>query len=197
MNKNTTVKPLAQGHLLEILRMQVETNDTYDANWRDNNTLLQFKTAAGVERTEMLDEIEVLWKWYEPNPTWEPEKALFELVDTVHFAASCLLIGRPVGVEDKLKTFELSSHVYTGVDAFKEADDWWVSFTNSMGMGSIMVQPCESLCYYIGAMVSVLGYTHEQYMAAHYKKNQRNLERANGGVMVGSYDKSAEVPLEL
>ncbi|CAL9995360.1 nucleoside triphosphate pyrophosphohydrolase [Vibrio phage K397] len=197
MNKNTSVKPLAACHIIEILRLQVETNEVYDANWRSNNTLVQFKTAANVERSEMHDEVETLWKWYEPNPVWAPEKALFELVDTVHFAASCILVNRAVGIEDTLVMLELGNHVFTNVTPFNEAEDWWSSFMHHVGVNALIQQPCESLAYYIGSMLSTLGYTPEQYMKAHYMKNERNRARASGGVMSGGYDKSTEKPLEL
>ncbi|QZI90423.1 hypothetical protein MYOV003v1_p0099 [Vibrio phage 207E48.1] len=192
-----TYSPLAQCHLLEILRLQIETNELYDPKWRDNNTQIQFRTAASNEITEMHDEIETLWKWYTPNPTWEPQKALFELVDAVHFAASCILINRRVGVEDGLLTYELNTTPFTADDTFSEATDWWMSFNHHLGMNPLLVQPCESLCYFIGAMLATLGYTQEEYMRAHYLKNERNRARATGGVMVGTYDKSAETPLEL
>ncbi|AUR97875.1 dUTPase/dCTP pyrophosphatase [Vibrio phage 1.244.A._10N.261.54.C3] len=191
------VTPLAVGHLIEILRLQVETNELYDPQWRSNNTLIQFKIAANNEYTEMADEIETVWKWYTPNPTWEPEKALFELVDIVHFSASCILLPRSEGVEDTLKTIQLQDKVFVTNDLLNEAYDWWLNFNQSVETHMLLAHPCECLCYFVGAMLELLGFTQEQYMQAHYKKNARNRLRATGGVIQGNYDKSTETELTL
>ena len=192
--------------------MQLETNELYQSTWRDVPAW-QYHAAATKEMVEMMDEVEVNWKFYGSNKTQEFEKALFELVDTVHFLLTYVMLTdwptQSRSVETALfhqpKTdhwddmfgdgFDdmVADHTMTIADAFPAMLDCFHKMT-ATSTTSTKIELISRVIYF-GS--KALGYTITDYLDAHKLKNDRNRIRAAGGAIEGTYDKSQETELKL
>lgn len=181
--------------LEQMILLQDTLNIKYGGeNWRDNIKLGKAKFAVLDEVSEFLREIESEWKWWKPNGNYHKQKALYELIDVVHFALLILLLKNDVrdiissigeqGTgptyfgpwDDVQDIFSDTITEFLGLAAYSDIDDELVRICNIIQIGG-----------------EVLGMTSPQDMYnAYVMKNQRNHERVDGGVLVGKYDKSKE-----
>lgn len=169
-----------------LLSLQEKTNIAYmGEDWRKTWNINSVRQSIHREYAEFLDEVERDWHCYKPNPKFDQVAAVYEMVDIIHFACTAVLMyGYNPDYcygEDILPT--------PGIDlaALEEQYSYFMidEFTPS------------SLASFLGIAISYLGITPDMYLAAHKRKNERNLQRAKGGVMTGGYDKTLEVPLTL
>lgn len=175
----------------ELLDLQVATNVAYfGENWREVWTEVSAMNSIYREWAEFLDEVTRDWKVYDPKPVFDKTKAVYELVDVVHFMLCNMLL------EDK-RTLEHMLQVFS--DGIQE-ESFSVSLetlTEQFSYFMIKNKSIYRLNHFLAAACSYLEISFETYMKAHKRKNDRNRARAAGGVLQGKYDKSTEQPLTL
>lgn len=205
---------LTNNQLFEIFQLQTELNPLYDPTWY-NTHAVKYLSAAKAELVEMLEEIEDQWKWYQHNPTSRPEKALFELVDVMHFLASYTLLtfrrdGKHIPLDEVKKSCSYADDVFVfHLSPHNDGEEFSMGLMahlyNLEGeLSKAAVTQLKSLGVHLTYMnqlcsgwLKLLGFTTAEYMEAHRKKNQLNRERATGGVMEGTYDKATERELTI
>jgi dimeric dUTPase (all-alpha-NTP-PPase superfamily) len=175
--------------------LQDDLNIKYGGvNWRDNVTMGKAKFAVLDEVSEFLREIESDWKWWKPSATYHKQKALYELIDVVHFAL--LIMLKEYDVRDIVSTIDEQG---AGTTLFGPWDDPYNIFAESIANlisgaeGADIDDFLVYICNIIQTGGELLGCTDPQDLYnAYIMKNQRNHERVDGGVLVGKYDKSKE-----
>lgn len=182
---------ITAGHIKELLDLQVATNVAYfGENWRNVWDEVSSINSIYREWAEFLDEVTRDWKVYDPKPVFDKTKAVYELVDVVHFMLCNLLLVDQPRLEHMLQVF--------GADVQVE------SFPTELGdvteqFSYFMVQnkSIYRITRFLAVACSYLEISFETYLKAHKRKNDRNRARAAGGVLQGKYDKSSEQPLTL
>lgn len=175
----------------ELLDLQVATNVAYfGENWRNVWDEVSSINSIYREWAEFLDEVTRDWKVYDPKPVFDKTKAVYELVDVVHFMLCNLLLVNQPRLDHMLQVF--------GADVPVE------SFPTDLGtvteqFSYFMVEnkSVYRLTHFLAVACSYLEISFETYLKAHKRKNDRNRARAAGGVLQGKYDKSSEQPLTL
>lgn len=179
---------ITREQFLSLLHTQVETSVAYmGETWYEVWDRNAARNSIYREYAEFLDEVEKYWHCYKPNPTFDRDAAIFELVDIVHFMLTAMLID---AAPEELATdvnFPKSHGMTTSVMEQVEG-----SFTEFM-----CKQKPWHFAIFLNHACRFFGITETQYMAAHMAKNARNRVRAAGGVMDGKYDKGVEAPLVL
>lgn len=179
-----------------MFAMQEDLNHKYGGvNWRDGFTMGKAKLAFMDEASEFIREIESDWKWWKVNPTYHKQKALFELIDLVHFGMLIILYNEQHHNIGMITTdVDYSCYdCYPGVDLHDDfsvavGEFLWADHS-SMGAGYGM----EILISVIHAGAKLLDITDpEAIYQAYVMKNNRNHQRVDEGVLVGRYDKNNE-----
>lgn len=207
----------------DILRRQKVLNDAYNGvTWfEDDFFTTRFRCAADVEFVEFLNETNIHWDWYTKNRNnIDKQKALFELVDMVHFMTAALL--RSGSVDKIVDSVSLGMSEYfddpemffcspTGPNGnfLKEMHDRYGYFWNSVNELTLEQGLTEArandqitraslhLLTLIAEGISALGYSSDEFHKAYQMKNERNHQRIAGGVMRGVDVKANEKPLEI
>lgn len=173
----------------ELLDLQVATNVAYFGEdwkkvWNQNAAVNSIYR----EWAEFLDETTADWKVYGNDIGFDRTKAVYELVDVVHFML-CYILMDPAQDEIEEELAQLGEvEVASLVDAVEH-------HRLTYRLGRFMDDPCvKPLMLFLSAACSYMKLDIETYMLAHKRKNDRNRLRAAGGV---NYDKSSEQPLTL
>lgn len=181
---------ITAGHIKELLDLQVATNVAYFGEdwkkvWNQNAAVNSIYR----EWAEFLDEVTRDWKVYDPKPVFDKTKAVYELVDVVHFML-CAVLQEEDKSHDipEMVRFVQTQPIQKPHDLRKVTE----LFT------CFMSQPWRNeLAAFLACACGYLGIDTETYLKAHKRKNDRNRARAAGGVLQGKYDKSSEQPLTL
>ncbi len=175
----------------ELLDLQVATNVAYfGENWRDVWTEVSSVNSIYREWAEFLDEVTRDWKVYDPKPVFDKTKAVYELVDVVHFMLCNILLSDQLRLDNMLRVFGADVQVEsfpTELEAVTEQFSYFMVENKSV----------YRLTRFLAVACSYLEISFETYLKAHKRKNDRNRARAAGGVLQGKYDKSTEQPLTL
>lgn len=178
-------------HIKSLLELQKATNVAYfGEEWKNVWSQNAVVNSIYREWAEFLDETTADWKVYGNDIGFDRTKAVYELVDVVHFMLCFILVDRTKGeIEEELEEMSKDSYAMSIVNGIVAHGG--VTYR----LGQFMGDPCvRSLMYFLSASCSYLGLDMETYMLAHKRKNDRNRLRAAGGA---NYDKSAETPLTL
>ena len=190
--------------LFVMFEMQEELNIKYNGTeWRKVVKLGQAKIAMLEELSEFNREIELNWKWWK-NPsdrTYDEQKALFELVDMIHFAL--LLCLRNLSVDsNKIYVEDVFKHDASRL-MYGKVNDQENQFIKSINLFLLDIDRQDAY-YSICGLVNIinnggilLDLKPGEIYRAYLLKNERNHERVDGGVMTGDYDKSKEKDLVL
>ena len=184
--------------LQELIHKQEALNIKYGGvNWRDGFSFGQAKLAMLAEVGEFLDEVEQNWHWYKSKPNYHKQKALFELIDVVHFALMIALYHDSVDDLIKWSTKEyLDDRSFTHVSSSDKSDDFATAIGYLLASEDDAVF-LESILNIINSGAALIGGDFDENAIYHsyIMKNQRNEERVSKGVLVGAYDKSKETDL--
>lgn len=193
----TKVQLINTENLKKMFILQDELNIKYGGvNWRDGITMGKAKFAVLDEVSEFLRELESEWKWWKVGGNYNRQKALYELIDVVHFAM--LITLHKYELSDVLNDINYKTYIKPGAWLLMDGDDieW---FTDSL---MDFLAPCNHsdidedvsrIANLIQAGGNLLGMTDPQDMFnAYVMKNQRNHSRVDGGLLTGDYDKSKE-----
>lgn len=181
--------------LRQMIILQEDLNIKYGgADWRDNIPVGKAKFAVLDEVSEFLREIESEWKWWKPNGNYHKQKALYELIDVVHFTLLILLLKNEL--RDVISTLDEqgANPNCLGWRASKESN-FSDAITEFLGRAAYsgIEDELVRICNVIQTGATLLGCTDKQDIYnAYVMKNQRNHERVDGGILVGKYDKSKE-----
>lgn len=192
--------------LKRMLAMQERLNVKYNGEeWRDKVKMTKVKLAILDEVSEFLREIEATWKWWKHDPTYNRQKALYELIDLVHFGLLAML--HRYDLEGLTKRIEVDMHNVvhpTHVGSYSMTVLKQEFFMDALLQFLQLIDDTEQdyrniiylFCNLVQAGGELIGVTDPQEIyTAYVMKNQRNHERVDGGVMVGTYDKSKESEL--
>ena len=211
------------GQYSDILTRQKGLNDAYNgATWfEDNIFTTRFRCAADVEFVEFLQEINIHWDWYSKKKNHiDKQKALFELVDVVHFMTAAVLRsgslqyiidGVELGMDEYFNDPNLFFASPTGPDGnfLREMQDRYGFFWKAINeltleqgltearVNDQLTRASLHLLTFIAEGIAALGYTAEEFHKAYVLKNERNHARVAGGVMRGIDVKSSETELVL
>lgn len=178
-------------------------NEKYNGKeWRDHVSIGKAKIAFLDEVSEFVRELEPDWKWWSGKAqakTIDRDKAIFELIDVVHFGLLMILhrysledivaeLGRRVPPESSAKVYQGDEHdnFADSVANFLKGVDF-----NCRVAISMLLDVIESG----GWMIK--GLNMGDLFIAYGKKNKRNAERVDGGQLQGTYNKSEETELKL
>lgn len=188
-----SIQLINRDQLEELIVMQETLNRKYGGDkWRDNFSFGQAKLAVLDEVSEFIREIESDWKWWKVNPNYHKQKALFELIDIVHFALMMALYHTDVS------DLTMSSTDIKMLD-IRSSGDKYDDF--SVAIGLLMLESGEGdnlrrlqqVIHIINTGGALLGITDVNAIYHSYiMKNHRNHTRVDEGVLVGRYDKNNE-----
>lgn len=197
-----SIQLINREQLEELIHMQETLNCKYGSTkWRDNFSFGQAKIAVIDEVGEFIREIESDWKWWKVNPNYHKQKALFELIDIVHFALMMALY------HTDNSTLAMTSTDLTNDDfVFTPSDDKYDDFSLAISDLLQMSKPegdfgrlnakRDSLRVILdvinsgGALLG--GLDSNAIYQSYIMKNHRNHTRVDEGVLVGRYDKNNE-----
>lgn len=191
------VPMLSKEHLIDMFEKQENLNIKYNGDeWRKSVSLGKVKFAFLDEVGEFLKEIESDWKWWKKYPNYHKQKAIFELIDIIHFALMLCLYENSVD-EIKDHIFNLRPQTYDSVgDKENQFSKTITSFFRRIDDHS-MIFMIFDLLNLIQQGAELLEVNPGDIYQAYVMKNSRNHERINGGVLVGKYDKKNETDLHL
>jgi dimeric dUTPase (all-alpha-NTP-PPase superfamily) len=180
--------------LEKMLILQEGLNCKYSGeDWRNTVKMSKAKFALIDEVSEFLREIETTWKWWKPNGNYHKQKALYELIDVIHFAL--LIVLHKNSLTDIILTME-EQGAEPSMFTFKDKED---AFNDAFGNFLCHIEHGDidddlvRLCNLIQAGGELLGVeTSAELYSAYVMKNHRNHERVDGGILEGKYDKSKE-----
>ncbi|AIX13047.1 putative dUTP diphosphatase [Erwinia phage phiEa2809] len=178
----TQLPMLNRKQFLDLLELQVQTNQLYGVEWNDNS----IRCSIYREFAEFLDEVESHWHCYKQTPSYNRTDAVYELVDISHFMLCQMLLHRSPQELSIDPNFPVRSLVLSHMEHVEYMFTEFMHKPTPWNFSHFLYRAC-----------AMLGITTEQYLVAHYKKNARNQQRARGGVTEGKYDKAAETPLTL
>jgi dimeric dUTPase (all-alpha-NTP-PPase superfamily) len=186
-------------HLKRMLVMQEELNVKYNGeNWREKVQMTKVKFAILDETSEFLREIESTWKWWKHDPVYNRQKALYELIDIIHFALVVVLLKFDLS-DINIYIEEHGAHAtqfgpFSGAEAYEEYfNDALVRFLKNANHYSDLDDIITVFCNLVQAGGELIGVTDpNEIFTAYVMKNNRNHQRVDGGVMEGKYDKSKE-----
>lgn len=176
-----------------LVETQILTNEAYYGSkwnlvWNDNS----IRNSIYREYAEFLDEVETAWHCYKPNPNFNKTKAVYELVDIVHFML-CSLVNKyhidVIEAEASFENYPQLQHIQNAM--FTDVEYYFTKFMHQRRPSP------RSLIYFLSCACTFLDIDDETYIKAHMRKNERNRLRASSGVLEGKYDKSKELPLTL
>lgn len=187
------VEILTPEQLFNMFDRQEELNIKYSGDdWRNRLTLTQIKCAILDEVSEFLREIESDWKWWKKDANYNKQKALFELIDIIHFSMMAMQF---VGV----KLDQNLEQLYLYKDKSGEPLDRFVKsvnrFISSLENSNYYIM--DDLMTIISSGSDILGLRNGDIYTAYVMKNDRNHERIAGGILTGHYDKAKEAELKL
>lgn len=185
--------------LSKMFDMQEILNVKYNGpDWRLEVPMGKLKIAFLEECSEFTSELESDWKWYKnKDAKYNRQAALFELVDSIHFAMSLVLHRHAANVMRATLKWKFDPKMYGKVD------DEYNYYVRSITRFLIacdnnnlddMIIGILNMCETGGAL---FGCSPGEIYLAYCMKNQRNHLRVEGGVMTGDYDKSKELELKL
>lgn len=176
--------------IISLVDLQKATNVAYfGETWKHYWHQCAVENSVFREWAEFLDEVTSDWKIYGDGIHFNHDKAVYEIVDVVHFMLCDVLIQ---GNESELaEQYELMGSMEFYVPNPGTIRLQGVTFL----FKEFMRDPtCLNLGTFLGHVCSYLNIDGETYMKAHKRKNDRNRLRAAGGT---DYDKSTETPLTL
>jgi dimeric dUTPase (all-alpha-NTP-PPase superfamily) len=191
--------------LSTMLEMQEELNCKYNVvEWRKIVKQGNAKFALLDEVSEFLREIESNWKWWK-NPVdcnYNKQRALFELIDVIHFAMLLCLHKTSLSTNKDLVNLMLDS-----IGSFRlmygkvndQENQFVKSITNFMGAVD-NYNEYNTVCGLINIINNggiLIDLKPGEIYQAYLMKNARNHNRVTGGIMTGDYDKSKEEELIL
>lgn len=183
--------------LSEMFKAQEELNKKFNGEyWRRALTMGQAKFAFNDEVAEFGQELSGSWKWWKADKKpLDKQKALFELVDAIHFGMllvlyrndlnavltrvldpngpECTMYGR---VSDPLNYFLRSVQRFYSALEFDQLDASITGLINVIETGGFL-----------------LDLTPGEIYGAYLTKNHLNHLRVEGGDKYGLYDRSKEV----
>ncbi|QJT71475.1 hypothetical protein GR28A_00187 [Vibrio phage vB_VcorM_GR28A] len=192
--------------LAELFSLQVELNAAYNMG---GTPPICYALSADREWSEFLDECEGYWKFYATNPNTNREKALFELVDCVHFIISQTLAldaNAVLHVQGTAKNYfsELPDVAFGDIgciDLGNVSKDDMLELIMSLKSQCLVNIPSmrklADLSEFITLASNLIGYSIDEYMHAHRLKNRQNHRRATHKAETGDYGKANEKPLSL
>lgn len=190
-----------RNQLEELINMQETLNCKYGGvNWRENFSFGQAKLAVLDEVSEFIREIESDWKWWKVNPNYHKQKALFELIDIVHFSLMMALYHTDASTL-AMESTDMKNDDFIfepGVDKYDEFSITVGSLLfSSMGNGvndqRRNMHSLRQVVNIINTGGALLGITDVNAIyQAYIMKNHRNHTRVDQGVLVGRYDKNNE-----
>lgn len=193
---------VSNDELLEMTFKQEVLNMKYNGLiWKDKVKVGAAKFALMDEVSEFLREIESDWKWWKKvGSSYHKQKALFELIDVVHFALVLVLHRQRMHeVLKHIHTEKPQAQMYDIMDGddpqneFAKAVTWFLNAVDFNNLDMML----NGVCNIIQTGGEMLGLEPGEIFQAYLLKNARNHERVEGGVMEGKYDKSQEKELEL
>ena len=187
--------------LSKMFDMQEILNIKYNGkNWRHEVSSGKLKLAFLEECSEFTSELESDWKWYKnKDAKYNRQAALFELVDSIHFAMSLALYRHPLDYI-KLRLNWASGYSPTMYSPVTDKHNQYVKaitrFLTACDRDNLedMIIGILNMCQVGGQMFEC---SPGEIFQAYCIKNQRNHLRVEGGVMTGDYDKSKELELKL
>lgn len=189
--------------LIYMFLAQELLNEKYNGkDWRNQVAIGKAKIAFLDEVSEFVRELEPTWKWWSGEAqakTIDRDKAIFELIDAIHFGL--LLILHQYSLEEIVEEMirpvppESSVAVYHG-DEHDNFSDSVANFLKGVNFNcrvaiSMLLDVIES-----GGWL-IKGLNAGDIFIAYGKKNKLNSERVDGGQLQGTYDKSKEAELKL
>jgi hypothetical protein len=189
--------------LIYMFLAQELLNEKYNGkDWRDQVSRGKAKIAFLDEVSEFARELEPTWKWWSGKAqakTIDRDKAIFELIDAIHFGL--LLILHQYSPEEIIQEInrrippEASVKVYQG-DPHDNFSDSVANFLKGVNFNcrvaiSMLLDVIESGGWLIGGLNS------GDLFVAYGMKNKLNAKRVEGGQLQGTYDKSREAELKL
>lgn len=210
-----------------LLVMQNTLNNAYNGDvWsKDKDFIHGFSAAADVEMAEYLEEIGLIWKWYDPNARFDRQKALFEMVDVAHFMNAALLSafihGRPTEQLDSLYNkvravdidieegwtitpYDFNIRPANGMATYGRIRNAYVNAWRGIlalhygsGLAIAVDTAVKGMIEFYAQAAGALGFTGEQFLQAYRMKNARNHQRVLNGVMRGVDVKQNEKELIL
>lgn len=197
----TSIQLINRNQLEELIYMQETLNCKYGTvNWRDNFSFGQAKLAVLDEVSEFIREIESDWKWWKVNPNYHKQKALFELIDIVHFTIMMALYHTDVSTLAMAST-DVNLDNKPSESSGDKYDDFSVAIGSLITSGNIAerglfqegIRNLYQIVDIINTGGALLGITDVNAIYQSYiMKNNRNHQRVDEGVLVGRYDKSNE-----
>lgn len=188
--------------LQQMFFKQEELNMMYNGLvWRNKVTIGSAKLAFMDEVSEFLREIEADWKWWKPiGGNYHKQKALFELIDVIHFGLLLILYHHPL---DQILV-HIAEHspipmmydIENSEDKHNELATAISWFTNSLDYG-VLDMKLTALLNLMQVGGELIGLKDGDILQAYIMKNEVNRGRVEGGVMEGKYDKSQEKELTL
>lgn len=182
---------ITAGHIKDLLELQMATNVAYfGTEWKNVWSENAVVNSIYREWAEFLDETSADWKIYGNDVGFDRTKAVYELVDVVHFMLCYVLLDRTKGeIEEELEGMSEGDYAMSIVNGVVKHGG------ATYRLGQFMGDPCvRTLMYFLRASCSYMGLDFDTYLSAHKRKNDLNRLRAAGGA---AYDKSKETPLTL
>ncbi len=179
-----------EGDINYMFDVQRDLNTEYENGWRERPMTDYLANALHEFYGEFWKELEGLWKYFGKCPVYR-EKAVFELVDTVCFMTSAIILKLDDQWNSEMtRVFNLPAEKDTTQDLLLRLGR---QLTNIHGtrFDKTDFQIWLSTCLYL------IDVTPEQFMNAYNLKVERNRHRARNGAMDGTYDKSKETELKI
>lgn len=187
-------------HLQRMFLEQEKLNKKYNGeNWRDGIQMGYMKTAYWDEVGEFARELTPDWKWWSGKAkakTIDFDKALYELIDVIHFGLMLILFRHDI----TQVVFRLGLKPTIEADMYGVVDDKYDHFikANTRFLYSVaqhnLEQEIRNLLNVIETGCNVLGVQYaDTVYYAYMEKNSLNHKRVEGGQLEGTYDKSTEV----
>lgn len=186
-------------NLIRMLHWQAELNIIYSGcGWKNTISAGEIESAMIKEYSEFLDEVQDKWCWYKKSPDVDRDKAIFELIDFLHFALMLVQLEHNIpDIENAITNRQTEPNVdIHAEDPFKVMSRTLALFIISFEDKDIklMVQQLRNMIEIGGTMLDMVPGEIEK---AFHLKNMRNRERVNGGILKGEYKKEDEVPLTM
>lgn len=185
--------------LIRMLHWQAELNIIYSGcGWKNTVLAGEIESAMLKEYSEFLDEVQDKWCWYKKAGEFDRDKAIFELVDFLHFALMLMQYEHSL---DSLSSCVTNRNCFPDVDVL--AEDPFKVMSRSIAFFILsfenkdpfeMTRQLRNMIEIGGTMLDMVPGEIEK---AFHLKNQRNRERVNGGILQGQYKKEDEVPLKM
>lgn len=190
---------ITRPQFVEMVVLQEELNEKYSGkSWRKTVPMGKIMSAFFTEYSEFLAEIETKWLWYKKEPNFDKSKAIYELIDVIHFGLTLCLCRHSVNEIEAL----LSSDPNLGPYIYGHADDEMCKINRSVNR-FIWAVDNDNLEYMIIGMSNIIKSgadlldLEEYSIFDYYKiKNNRNHQRVDGGILDGKYNKNNESELK-